>query len=209
MSTPSLKQSSLPQSLQSQQPLSSDKQHSHDATAASPRTIQRQGYVIHADPPLQNPFSTVVMVQECGRNSIPLGSCTEAAPDPHTLMHFASWVHCIYELDCVRQEPKLFFKKMSQIFRSLKLHFVVPQRGKYTNMLSDLNSGWILTLGLTIFEIICILFIPFMDSIRRLHTLHLSNFFPFLYQHNTTSGSDLIVQYREFYANTTYHFRKI
>uniref|UniRef100_A0A665USY2 WW domain containing adaptor with coiled-coil a n=1 Tax=Echeneis naucrates TaxID=173247 RepID=A0A665USY2_ECHNA len=42
VSTPAVKQASHPQPT-SQQPLSSDKQHSHDATTASPRTLQRQG----------------------------------------------------------------------------------------------------------------------------------------------------------------------
>ncbi|XP_029934796.1 WW domain-containing adapter protein with coiled-coil isoform X3 [Myripristis murdjan] len=42
VSTPVVKQASLPQPTP-QQPLSSDKQHGHDATAASPRTLQRQG----------------------------------------------------------------------------------------------------------------------------------------------------------------------
>lgn len=42
VSTPGGKQASHPQPT-SQQSLSSDKQHSHDATAASPRTLQRQG----------------------------------------------------------------------------------------------------------------------------------------------------------------------
>uniref|UniRef100_I3J764 WW domain-containing adapter protein with coiled-coil n=1 Tax=Oreochromis niloticus TaxID=8128 RepID=I3J764_ORENI len=42
VSTPSAKQASHPQAT-SQQPLSSDKQHSYDATTSSPRTLQRQG----------------------------------------------------------------------------------------------------------------------------------------------------------------------
>ncbi|XP_061613948.1 WW domain-containing adapter protein with coiled-coil isoform X1 [Phyllopteryx taeniolatus] len=42
VSTPAVKQSSHPQQT-SQQPLPSDKQHTHDATTASPRTLQRQG----------------------------------------------------------------------------------------------------------------------------------------------------------------------
>uniref|UniRef100_A0A3P8PEH7 WW domain-containing adapter protein with coiled-coil n=1 Tax=Astatotilapia calliptera TaxID=8154 RepID=A0A3P8PEH7_ASTCA len=42
VSTPSAKQASHPQPT-SQQPLSSDKQHSYDATTSSPRTLQRQG----------------------------------------------------------------------------------------------------------------------------------------------------------------------
>uniref|UniRef100_A0A8C5CRH4 WW domain containing adaptor with coiled-coil a n=1 Tax=Gadus morhua TaxID=8049 RepID=A0A8C5CRH4_GADMO len=40
VSTPSVKQASLPQPSQ---PLPSDKQHGHDPTAASPRSLQRQG----------------------------------------------------------------------------------------------------------------------------------------------------------------------
>ncbi|KAE8280100.1 WW domain-containing adapter protein with coiled-coil [Larimichthys crocea] len=44
LSTQSVKQASHPQPS-SQQSLSSDKQHSHDASTASPRTIQRQGRV--------------------------------------------------------------------------------------------------------------------------------------------------------------------
>ncbi|XP_051909670.1 WW domain-containing adapter protein with coiled-coil [Hippocampus zosterae] len=41
-STPTVKQSSHPQQT-SQQPLPSEKQHTHEATTASPRTLQRQG----------------------------------------------------------------------------------------------------------------------------------------------------------------------
>ncbi|KAM9839155.1 WW domain-containing adapter protein with coiled-coil [Aulostomus maculatus] len=42
VSTPVVKQASLPQPA-SQQPLPSDKHHSHDATTTSPRALQRQG----------------------------------------------------------------------------------------------------------------------------------------------------------------------
>nr|XP_020477013.1 WW domain-containing adapter protein with coiled-coil isoform X3 [Monopterus albus] len=42
VSAPAVKHASHPQPT-SQQPASSDKQHSHDATTASPRTLQRQG----------------------------------------------------------------------------------------------------------------------------------------------------------------------
>uniref|UniRef100_A0A669ET47 WW domain-containing adapter protein with coiled-coil n=1 Tax=Oreochromis niloticus TaxID=8128 RepID=A0A669ET47_ORENI len=48
VSTPSAKQASHPQAT-SQQPLSSDKQHSYDATTSSPRTLQRQGSVSEQD----------------------------------------------------------------------------------------------------------------------------------------------------------------
>ncbi|XP_054621386.1 WW domain-containing adapter protein with coiled-coil isoform X4 [Dunckerocampus dactyliophorus] len=63
-STPAIKQTSHPQQT-SQQPLPSDKQHSHDASTASPRTLQRQGSQRSPSP---------------GSNHVPPGSGTSNAP---------------------------------------------------------------------------------------------------------------------------------